>query len=102
MENKTAPSIGKPARSGKFAWRKIGGEAALVPTAGRRDDLDSMLVLNEVGTLIWGLLDGTRSRDDLLNAVREEFEVEEEVASRDLDEFLARLVQLNAVEEAAR
>ena len=49
--------------------------------------------LNATGRLIWVLCDGTRTRQDILGALRAYFdEVEEEVLARDLDEFIADLV----------
>ena len=41
--------------------REIAGETIIVPIKGRVGDLDSIYTLNEVGTLIWQLIDGQRN-----------------------------------------
>lgn len=44
--------------------------------------------LNEAGTFLWALLDGSRATDDLERRLCEEFEVEESAARSDVKEFL--------------
>jgi hypothetical protein len=87
----------RPVRSNTVAWRMIGDEAALVPTAGKRDDLDYIYVISEVGAFIWGLMDGEKTTDQLVARVVEEFEVSQDVASRDLRSFLDQLAEFGAV-----
>lgn len=89
----------KPTRSSAIAWRMIGDEAALVPTAGKRDDLDYIYVLSEVGAFIWGLMDGDHTTDQIIEEIMGCFEVSQDVASRDLKSFLDQLTELGAVLE---
>ncbi|MCK9464126.1 MAG: PqqD family protein [Proteobacteria bacterium] len=86
-------------KSSAFAWRVIGEEAALVPVAGKRDDLDFIFVLNEVGTLIWTLMDGQHTAAQMIEEIVARFEVSEEEAARDLEAFLAELEGFGAVQE---
>jgi hypothetical protein len=55
--------------------------------------------LNDVGALIWGLLDGDHDRDALLAAVTTEFDVDEATAGDDLDALLAQLRDAGLVED---
>jgi len=48
-------------------------------------------VLNPAGALIFSLLDGTHSREQIRDAVSSEFDVSPEQASRDVDAFLSDL-----------
>ena len=41
-----------------FVTREIAGETIIVPIRSHVADLDSIYTLNEVGTLIWSLVDG--------------------------------------------
>jgi len=53
--------------------------------------------LNEVGTRVWELCDG-RDVASIVDAIVEEFEVEREVASNDVCEFLTQLSGLGALQ----
>ncbi len=50
-------------------------------------------LLNTTGRLIWTLCDGTRTRQDILQALRAHFDdIEENALARDLDEFINDLL----------
>jgi len=53
------------------------------------------------GEFIWGLLDGSRTLDQIREAVAAEFEVAPEQAARDLEEFIAELRQRELIVEVS-
>jgi len=71
--------------------REIAGETIIVPIKGRVGDLDSIYTLNEVGTMIWQLIDGQRNIDQIVQAVRETYDVESEEVTKDAVDFLSSL-----------
>lgn len=44
--------------------------------------------LKDTGLAIWQLIDGTRTREDILSVLAEQFDAPAEVLARDLDAFL--------------
>ncbi len=54
-------------------------------------DLDSIYTLNEVGTSIWKLIDGTRSVEQIVEEIGSEYEVSNDEAAKDVFEFLNTL-----------
>jgi hypothetical protein len=74
-----------------FVARDIAGETIIVPIKSKVGDLNSIFTLNEIGTIIWGLIDGRRSVSDIVNAVCERYEVKPEVAEKDTLQFLNTL-----------
>jgi len=54
--------------------------------------------LNDVGTLIWELVDGTHTIDDIVREVLNEYDVTPEQAHADVMEFLENLRDLNFLE----
>jgi hypothetical protein len=54
-------------------------------------DLDSIYTLNEVGTSIWKLIDGTRSVEQIVEQIGNEYEVRNDEATTDVFEFLITL-----------
>ena len=77
--------------SGEFILREVAGETILVPVGKTALQFNGIITLDPVGTLIWkGLVDG-KERDAILADILDTFEVETQVASDDLDDFLKKL-----------
>ena len=53
--------------------------------------------LNDVGALIWDLLEQETTRDDLVDIVADSFDVDRTVAASDIDELIADLVDRGLV-----
>jgi len=71
--------------------REIAGETIIVPVRASVGDLDSIYTLNEIGTLIWQLLDGQNSVDQIVQAVCEEYDVTQQQAETDIVELIGNL-----------
>jgi Coenzyme PQQ synthesis protein D (PqqD) len=74
-----------------FVTRQIAGETLIMPVAGRVVDLESLYVLNEVGSRIWQLVGSPTTADRIAEVIAQEFEVPAERAAEDVGEFLAAL-----------
>ena len=74
--------------SSQVLMQKVADEAVLL-------DLDSQCYfgLDEIGTLIWEGLGKSKTEDEIVGEIVEEFDVSEEVAARDVREFLRKLEQ---------
>ena len=77
----------KPKRNSGHAYRSIGEEGGLVVIPRQ----SKVQVLNPVGIKVYSMLDGKHSRSQIVQAVMEEFDVEESVARSDVDAFLDEL-----------
>ena len=74
--------------------REIAGEYFLVPVGKSVMDTNGLFALSELGFFIWELLPAAETEEDILKSVLEEYEVEEEVARRDIRRFLDKLREL--------
>jgi pyrroloquinoline quinone biosynthesis protein D len=81
-----------PKRNERVAARIVDGKALIVVIDGRE-----LHVLNAVGTRVWELCDG-RSVDAIVATVTEEFEVDAATALHDVQEFIADLYRVGALE----
>jgi hypothetical protein len=84
-----------PRRHPDTAFRSVGEEGGLVVLPGRAE----VKVLNPVGSKIFSLLDGRHTREQIAEAVAEEFDVTREQASEDLRQFLEELESNGMLEE---
>lgn len=78
-------------RSADVVCRQVGGESILVPIRQNVGHLDFVYTLSPVAGRIWALLDGTRSVDQILDIMCEEYEVGRDTATADLNELLGDL-----------
>lgn len=75
--------------------REIAGDTILVPVGKTVYDANGLFVLNELGAFIWDLLPKVSSEEEICKAVLEEYDVTEAEATRDIDEFLGKLKEMN-------
>jgi len=76
-----------PRRDPTTAHRAVADEGCLVVVPSRA----AVEVLNPVGGKIYSMLDGKHTADDIVRALVDEFDVNEDQARKDLDAFLDEL-----------
>ncbi len=79
-------------KSKEVAARIIEGEAVIIsPSEG------DVRVLNEVGSRIWELIDGTNTVEKIFTTISDEFEVSLDDARTDALEFFSDLVNMKLI-----
>ena len=73
-------------RSDRLEWREVDGEVVVLDT-----EASVYIAINQAGSAIWPNLAAGATRDDLVARLREEFGIDENVASTDVDAFIAAL-----------
>ena len=68
----------------EYMLREIAGEAVLIPTGSASQRLNGMIRLTDTAAFIWKQVDIAADLDEITNRVREEFDVDEESAYRDV------------------
>jgi hypothetical protein len=84
-----------------FVTRQIAGETLIVPVTGHVMDLESIYVLNPVGSRIWELLQSPTTANRIAAVVAEEFAVSPQDAADDVAEFLGTLNTRGLVQQLA-
>ena len=82
----------------KLMKREIAGDTFLVPLGKQVYDSNGLFFLTEVGAFIWDLLPKAESREDILNAILAEYDVEEAVARKDVDAFFEKLKTMEIID----
>ncbi len=81
-----------------FALRQIADEWIVLPLAAETVNFNGMLNLNESGAMLWKVLEQDCSKEALVRALLEEYEVSEEQAAADAEEFLNKLIEAGCIE----
>ena len=86
------------AKSG-FVLRDVVGEKILMPVGENITKFNGAVLLNTVSAFVWEKMQEPVSREALLQAVLDKFEVDEETASRDLNGLLETFAEIGILEE---
>ena len=88
------------AKDADLVTRCVAGETIIVPIKNKVGDLGSIYTLNEIGTMIWELIDGKKSVSKIVEAVHNTYEVKLEEAEKDTIDFLNSLAQADLIRGA--
>jgi hypothetical protein len=79
----------------EYVLRQIGDDYVIVPVGKAALDFNGMITVNETGAFLWEQLVKGTSKEELLETLMETYEVTQEEAERDIDEFLDVLYKNN-------
>ena len=82
-----------------FTLRHMLGEHIVMPTGKNISRFDGAIVLNDVSAFIWEKLSEGCSREELVEDILSEFEVDREEAETDLDALLEKFREYGVMEE---
>lgn len=77
-----------------FVLREIAGECVVVDVASNLK-LDGLIKLNGTAQTLWVALQQEATEDDLVRALRSEYDVDEETARQAALRFVAKLKEMN-------
>ena len=80
----------------EYILREIADDYIIVPVGKAAMEFNGMITVNETGAFLWKLLTKGATKEELLHAMLEEYEVSAEEAEADIDEFL-QLLQENQI-----
>ena len=76
-----------------FVMEKVGGSYLAVATGAMANEFKALVRLNGTGAFLWQQLsEGDKCEEDLLRAILEEYEVEEDRARADIEAFKKTLL----------
>ncbi len=81
----------------EMTTRVFDGETILIPLYASSKDADAIYVLDDVGTKIWGLINGKRDAGQIAGLLLEEYEASPGQLRRSLDVFVKDLKKIKAV-----
>lgn len=81
-----------------FILRKIAGEDIVVPIGNNIADFNGVIRLNESAAFLWREVQQESSKSDLVAKLKKEYEIDEELASNDVQKFINVLVEHNVIE----
>lgn len=81
-----------------FVLRNVVDEYIVMPTGDNIAKFEGAVVLNEVSAFVFEKLQHPMSKEDLLQAILDEFDVDEETAKNDLDALVEKLSDMGLID----
>ena len=82
-----------------FVLRNVMDEYILMPTGSNIDTFNGTVLLSEVSAFIWEQIQQPLTREDLLRAILDKYDVEEKKAAEDMDQLLEKLRSYGLIEK---
>ena len=80
----------------KFVSREVGNELILVPLTNNVAQMSELFTLNETARFIWENITDKTSTSNLEAAIVETFDIDNETAKNDIENFLKQMEKLLA------
>ena len=81
----------------EFILREIAGDYIIIPAGKTVLDFNGLITVNEVGVSLWNMLQNEVTFEELVQGILDEYDVEENVAREDVQEFLAALIDVGII-----
>lgn len=85
-----------------FMLREIVGQWVVVPLGDRVVEFNGIMTLSESGALLWRILENDVMEEVILQAVLKEYDIDEETARIDIQEFIMTLKEKDLLESDDR
>ena len=86
-------------RSKNFIKRKIGTQYVIVAVGAATKKFNGMISVNSTGSFIWDQLEQSKTLDELVNAIVENYEIDAETACAHATQFINTLKGVGAIAE---
>lgn len=82
-----------------FTLRNVAGCEIVVPVGNANEIFNGMITLNDSASFFWTLLQKETTVDKMVKRTTEEYEVSEQKAKKDIENFISLLKENNLIEE---
>lgn len=74
-----------------FMLREVAEQWVVIPLGERVIEFNGIMTLSESGAILWKLMENNATEEELIRAVLEEYNIDEETAKKDIHEFVFSL-----------
>lgn len=82
----------------EFKLTEVVDEYILVPIGETTVSFNGLGTLNEVGAFLWNHIEECENEEELLKTLLSEYDVDEETAKTDINEFLSQLRERDIID----
>ncbi len=84
-----------------FILRALGDNYIIVPVGPEAQRFNGIIKINQTGKTLWQLLEQSADKAQMVKALTEQFEIDEQTAKADVDAFVTKAYKANLIEATA-
>ena len=81
-----------------YILRQVAGSSIIVAVGDEAVNFDGIKTLNETGAFLWKQIEQGMDEENIVKALMDEYEVDEETAKNDVGEFVKLLINNGLIE----
>lgn len=81
-----------------YILKTVAGMPVVVPVGDAVNNINGMITLNGPAEIIWKALEESKSYEEIVSLIKNEYDVSEDVIKADLDAFLEKLEKYKILE----
>lgn len=81
-----------------YVLRQVAGNSIVIAVGDEALNFNGIITINGSGTFLWKKLVQGASKEELLDAMLSEYNVDAETAESDIDEFISKLEKANLLD----
>lgn len=81
-----------------FVVREIAGQSVVVALGEASKVFNGIIKLNETGRVMWDILSQGAQKEDVINKILSEYDIDRETVEKDVDSFVTTLKENNILE----
>lgn len=82
-----------------YILRQVAGNSIVIAVGDEAINFNGIITINGAGTFLWERLEKGAEKEELLQAMLKEYDIDEATAASDIDEFLEKLKKANLLNE---
>lgn len=82
-----------------YILKTVAGTPVVVPVGDAVQNIHGMITLNGPAEIIWKALENGKNKDEIVDEIKSEYDVEKSVVEADVDAFLTKLENYGILEK---
>lgn len=82
-----------------YILKDVAGAKIVIATGAQRLNFNGVMTFNEVGAVVFNMLDGTNSVQDIVTKIAEDYGVPFERVQTDVENLIKKMKEHNLIEE---
>ncbi len=82
-----------------FILKDVAGSKIVIATGKQKLDFNGVITFNDVGAVVFSMLDGTNSVENIVSHIASEYQVDEEIVKTDVLKLIEKMKAHNLIEE---
>lgn len=82
-----------------YILKDVAGAKIVIATGAQRLNFNGVMTFNEVGAVVFNMLDGTNSVQDIATKIAEDYDVPFERVQTDVENLIKKMKEHNLIEE---